>query len=300
MASKASQQEALVKQGVGWMLDSILKDLQVILELTLPLSLVLGFATLQETPGQKQACSRQQSYCCCCLLQVCLLGLAYDASQPACNLHLNDAVINRFMQAPDPKKQMRALNALKDLTRSHRATHGVSAEAVQVAYREAGGFPLLLRLIDGCMTPRGADSAQPDLAIPAAAVDALSTLARNNASNRSAQKSGPPPGLSTHWLATLAGEGQLDIKQIPCRLTTSPAAGRRNPPNTSGMTACNSIRPSNLLVLSAASGRFICDTPSLHAVKFRLHGVWWKHCQEKHPWLQPHMHASNGMGIGEV
>ena len=57
---------------------------------------------------------------------------------------------------------------------------------VQVAYREAGGFPLLLQLIDGCMTPRDAEPQQPDLSIPAAAVDALSTLARNNAGNRSA------------------------------------------------------------------------------------------------------------------
>ena len=54
----------------------------------------------------------------------------------------------------------------------------------QVAYREAGGFPLLLQLIDGCMTPRDAEPQQPDLSVPAAAVDALSTLARNNAGNR--------------------------------------------------------------------------------------------------------------------
>ncbi|KAK9861335.1 hypothetical protein WJX84_008151 [Apatococcus fuscideae] len=90
------------------------------------------------------------------------------------------------LQAQDAKRQMRALNALKDLTRSHRATHGMSTEAVQVAYREAGGFPLLLQLIDGCMTPRESQAPQPDLSIPAAAVDALSTLARNNAGNRRA------------------------------------------------------------------------------------------------------------------
>ena len=90
------------------------------------------------------------------------------------------------LQAQDAKRQMRALNALKDLTRSHRATHGMSTEAVQVAYREAGGFPLLLQLIDGCMTPLESQAPQPDLSIPAAAVDALSTLARNNAGNRSA------------------------------------------------------------------------------------------------------------------
>ncbi|KAK9841727.1 hypothetical protein WJX74_010945 [Apatococcus lobatus] len=116
LTTRASQQEDLVKKGVGLMLDSILHDLQ----------------------------------------------------------------------AQDAERQMRALTALKDLTRSHRATHGMSAEAVQVAYREAGGFPLLLQLIDGCMTPREVESRQPDLSIPAAAVDALSTLARNNAGNRRA------------------------------------------------------------------------------------------------------------------
>ncbi|KAK9823285.1 hypothetical protein WJX72_001617 [[Myrmecia] bisecta] len=99
------------------------------------------------------------------------------------------------LQADQKDRQLQALNALQGLTKNNRKNDGVSFSAVQTAYREAGGFPLLVGLIETVSTPKYAGQKRVG-AVATAAIDALATLTRNNPDNRRAAiQAGAVPAL---------------------------------------------------------------------------------------------------------
>jgi hypothetical protein len=87
------------------------------------------------------------------------------------------------LQAEDETLQVRALQALQGFAKGKRGGVSMPMQAVQEAFQGGGGLPRLVALLDAAATPKPGAAVQRG-AITSGAVNALTTMTRNNASAR--------------------------------------------------------------------------------------------------------------------
>ena len=87
------------------------------------------------------------------------------------------------LQAQDEALQVRALQALQGFSKGKRGGVSMPMQAVQEAFQRGGGLSRLVVLLDAASTPKPGASEQRST-ITSGAVNALTTMTRNNASAR--------------------------------------------------------------------------------------------------------------------